>query len=200
MDDQAQSYLDTTSDSSLEPGQEHRIMVPTTRETSHTRHKSPHDCSAPVSSISSRFWSLQYTPPSSFNVGARKKNLRATYIRLRLRLALSMYGLPIALSAELNFQSDQRSFSIRPALKAEWIVNYTSPGFETICRLQMGLITLSEAGKAFKDLHRSYGGSLDQRDPAGHTYIHVRKNVPTFDLMSLTIIDTIELSFALWDA
>ncbi len=96
---------------------------------------------------------------------------------LRLRLALSMYGLPIALSAGIDFRSDQRGFSIQPALRAEWIVKYTSPGFETIWRLENKLITLAEARTRFIDLYHSYK-SLDQRDPAGNTYIHVRQNNP----------------------
>jgi hypothetical protein len=68
---------------------------------------------------------------------------------------------------------DGTGFELRPPLRVEPIVSYTSPGFETIWRFERSLISLEEARGRLVELHRSDESFRNHRDPAGNTYIHV---------------------------
>lgn len=132
-----------------------------------------HYCSCHQTALSRRFLSLQYTPLSCFVRKFSDGPSGCRCIGLRLRVALSMYGVPIAIVAGLGFMVDGAGFELRPTLRAEIIVNYTSPGFETIWRLQRSLISLEEARGTLVELYRSDSSFRHHKDPAGNTYIHV---------------------------
>lgn len=132
-----------------------------------------YDCSCHQTGISRRFLSLQYTPLSCFIGKLSDRPSGCRCIGLRLRVALSMYGVPIAIVAGIGFMVDGAGFELRPALRAETIVSYTSPGFETIWRLQRSLISLEEARGRLVELHQSDSSFRHHKDPAGNTYIHV---------------------------
>lgn len=159
--------------------QEHRVILSAVKPTSNSCGAQKYGCSCHLTGVSGRFWFLQYTPLSSF---IRKPNDKApgcSCMSLRLRMALSRFGLPYAIVAGIGFMVDGSGLELRPALRAEKIINYTSPGFETIWRLGNGLISLSEACERFIELHRSNGSLRYDKDPSGKSYIQVSCGLST---------------------
>lgn len=157
--------------------QEHRVVLSMARTSSNAHVAQRHDCSCHLTSVSGRFWFLQYTPLSMFmgRPGGRASGCGCT--GLRLRLALSNYGVPVAIVAGIGLMVDGSGFSLQPALRVERIVKYTSPGFETIWLLEGGFISLPEARKRFIQLHRSEGSLRYHKDPSGNSYIQVSCNL-----------------------
>ncbi|KAH6892387.1 hypothetical protein B0T10DRAFT_537419 [Thelonectria olida] len=121
--------------------------------------------------LSGRFWSLQYTPPAILARKTEGERSECRRIGVNLRLALSRYGIPIAIMAGLEYMVDGRGFALQPALTVQKIVRYTSPGFETIWRLEEGLINFPEARERLLQMYRSDQSLKDHRDPAGNSYI-----------------------------
>lgn len=174
----------TAIDLSSKSHQEHRIILPAVKTSSNAYRTQKHGCSCYLTGISGRFWFLQYTPLSRFIEKPNDRTSGCRCISLRLRLALSKYGVPVAIVAGIGFMVDGSGFDLRPALRVERIVNYTSPGFEIIWRLKKGLISLPEARTGFIELHRSEGPLGDHKDPAGNSYIQVSRFVPLVHLFT----------------
>src|SRR3569833_1358897 len=101
-----------------------------------------------------RFWFLEYTPLSILLTRPDNRKCETGQLCLSLRLALSHYGIPFALIAGLNITTDP-------------IVNYMSPGFETLIRLKHYDITVDEAKRRFIKLSRSDPSVKHHRDPSG---------------------------------
>jgi hypothetical protein len=120
-----------------------------------------------------RFWFLEYTPLSFILTRPDNENCQSGQLCLSLRLALSKYGIPFALIAGLNIKSDPTGITIQPALRTERTVDYTSPGFETLVRLQYFDITIDEAQRRFIKLFRSDSSFKNHRDPSGKSYLQV---------------------------
>jgi len=120
-----------------------------------------------------RFWFLEYTPLSILLTRPDNGNCESGQFCLSLRLALSNYGIPFALIAGLNITSDPTGVTLRPSLRTERTVKYTSPGFETLVRLKHDNITVDEAKRRFIKLFRSDSSFKDHRDPSGKGYLQV---------------------------
>ena len=120
-----------------------------------------------------RFWFLEYTPLSILLTRPDNGKCETGQLCLSLRLALSNYGIPFALIAGLNITSDPTGVTLRPSLRTEPIVNYMSPGFETLIRLKHYDITVDEAKRRFIKLFRSDSSFKDHRDPSGKGYLQV---------------------------
>ena len=119
-----------------------------------------------------RFWFVEYTPLSILMRKPENGRCGSRQFCLHFRLALSNYGIPFAIIAGLNITKDAiRPFALQSALWPERIAKYTSPGFETICRLEHGNISLGEAQTRFGELYRSDPRLEDHRDPSGHSYV-----------------------------
>lgn len=122
---------------------------------------------------SGRFWSVEYTPLSILLKKPKNGRCGSSQFCLNFRLALSKLGIPFAIVAGLNITADAIGFNLQPALRTERFVKYTSPGFETLCRLQYGNISLGEARTKFVELYRSDTSLKDHRDPSGQSYLQV---------------------------
>ena len=122
---------------------------------------------------SGHFWCAEYTPPSTLLKKPENGGCGSTQFRLHFRLALSNYGIPFAIVAGLSIATDAIGFTLQPALRAERIVRYTSPGFETLRRLQDGNISIGEAQARFVELHRSDPSLKYHLDPSGENYLQV---------------------------
>ncbi|RSL52449.1 hypothetical protein CEP54_010901 [Fusarium duplospermum] len=175
--------------------QEHRIVLSTARTNSNASGARKYSCSCHLTGVSGRFWFLQYTPLSSF-FGKPNDRPGCRCISLRLRMALSRFGVPYAIVAGIGFMVDGSGVELRPALRAERIVNYTSPGFEIIWRLENCLISLPEARQRFIELHQSNGPLGCHKDPSGNSYIKTLLQHPwkglqnkQFDLLHLLITE-----------
>lgn len=118
-------------------------------------------------------WSLEYTPLSLLLKNPETGRRSSSQFCLNFRLALSNYGIPYAILAGLNITADAIGFTLRPALGTERIVKYTSPGFETLRRLQCHKISLEEAQSTFVELYRSDPSFKYHRDPSGQGYLQV---------------------------
>lgn len=186
--DETESFTTTAINPSPTSHQEHRVILSAAKPTSNSCGAQKYGCSCHLTGVSGRFWFLQYTPLSSF---IRKPNDKASGCRcmsLRLRMALSRFGIPYAIVAGIGFMVDGSGLELRPALRAERIVNYTSPGFETIWRLDHGLISLSEARERFIKLHRSSGSLRYDKDPSGQSYIQVSCDLLTVHLSTYQLL------------
>ncbi|KAH8892284.1 ankyrin [Thozetella sp. PMI_491] len=86
--------------------------------------------------------------------------------------ALSRYGIFKALEVGIDFWSESGGYTLRPALKVQPIVPYTSPGFEIIMRLKEGLLSFEEATTNLEELHRAEPTFKNHRNPAGMSYVH----------------------------
>ncbi|RSL90251.1 hypothetical protein CDV31_015731 [Fusarium ambrosium] len=166
--DNTKASTSTVTDPSSNSHQEHHITLSTTSARSNTRGSRRYACSCYLTGACGRFWFLQYTPLSIFT-GNRGSGCSCA--GLRLRLALSKYGVPIAVVAGIGFMLDGSGLELRPALRVERVVKYTSPGFETIWRLENNLISLAEARQRFIELYRSDSSLRYHKDPAGNGYI-----------------------------
>ncbi|RYC86302.1 hypothetical protein BFJ63_vAg10825 [Fusarium oxysporum f. sp. narcissi] len=161
-----------------EPQQGDRIMPSLANTCSRACGVRKYDCSCHQTGISRRFLFLQYTPLSSFVGKLSGRASGCSCIGLRLRVALSMYGVPKAIVAGIGFMVDETGSQLLSTLRTEPIVSYTSPGFETIWRLQKSLISLEEARGRLIELRRSDESFRNHKDPAGNTYIHTLLRVP----------------------
>ncbi|KAJ3471747.1 hypothetical protein MRS44_001846 [Fusarium solani] len=168
----------TVTNPSSKSHQEHRVVLSMARTSSNVCGARRYDCSCHLTSVSGRFWFLQYTPLSSFIGKPNDKASGCRCMSLRLRMALSRFGVPYAIVASIGFQVDGPGVELRPALRTERIVNYTSPGFETIWRLENGFISLSDARARFIQLYQSEGPLRDHKDPAGNSYIQTLFRYP----------------------
>ncbi|KAL7622449.1 hypothetical protein AAE478_007954 [Parahypoxylon ruwenzoriense] len=121
--------------------------------------------------VSGRFWSLDYTPLSIFFSRHNTRQCDSSRLRLILRLALSRYGIPKAVVLGLDLVSAVGGFSLQPGLKVQSIVNYTSPGFETLWRCKNGIMSLENACMKFTELYRTDPTLKDHRNPSGNSYI-----------------------------
>ncbi|KAI8689182.1 hypothetical protein NCS55_00174600 [Fusarium keratoplasticum] len=160
-----------TNPPTSKPDQEHRVVLSMAKTSSNACGARRYDCSCHLTSVSGRFWFLQYTPLSMFvgSPGVRASGCGCT--GLRLRLALSKYGVPVAIVAGIGLMVDGSGFSLQPSLRVERIVKYTSPGFETIWRLEKGLISFPEARTRFIEQYRSDSSLRHHKDPSGNSYI-----------------------------
>ncbi|KAI8719737.1 hypothetical protein NCS52_00755300 [Fusarium sp. LHS14.1] len=194
--DETESFTTTAINPNPTSHQEHRVILSAAKPTSNTCGTQKYGCSCHLTGISGRFWFLQYTPLSSFIGKPSGKVPGCRCMSLRLRMALSRFGVPYAIVAGIGFMVDGSGLELRPALRAERIVNYTSPGFETIWRLDNGLISLSEARERFIELHRSDSSLRYHKDPSGKGYIQKLMHYPwrarqvdQFDLLHLLVTE-----------
>lgn len=169
-----------TNPPSSKPDQEHRVVLSMAKTGSNACGARRYDCSCHLTGVSGRFWFLQYTSLSMFmgRPGGRASGCGCT--GLRLRLALSKYGVPVAIVAGIGLMVDGSGFSLQPSLRVERIVKYTSPGFETIWRLKRGLVSLPEARTRFIELYRSDSSLRHHKDPSGNSYIKVSYHLQRF--------------------
>ncbi|KAJ5219968.1 hypothetical protein N7468_009172 [Penicillium chermesinum] len=86
-------------------------------------------------------------------------------------VAFNKFSIPWALLLDFQFILGARKYSLRPALSLQRVVNYTSPGFETIWRCRKGLLPLSEAQDQLRRLNRSPSPLSQHINPAGDNYI-----------------------------
>ncbi|KAL3478303.1 hypothetical protein BJX99DRAFT_224615 [Aspergillus californicus] len=118
-----------------------------------------------------RFWAFEYTPLSTFFATCDNTDCTGRRYRWGLRLALTQYGIPFAVLTGGELILAGGKYSLRPALSLERTVRYTSPGFETLERVLLGLISLPEAKERFLALQKSDPSLKYQVNPAGHGYI-----------------------------
>ncbi|CEL11003.1 hypothetical protein ASPCAL14110 [Aspergillus calidoustus] len=120
---------------------------------------------------SRQLWGFEYTPLSI--VLRPCDNTRCTGRRYRwnLRLSLTRYGFPIAVIAGLEFVSAAGTYALRPALTAQGVVRYTSPGFQTPWLFERGLISLQEAKQRFLELRKADPSMRYHMNPAGCGYV-----------------------------
>ncbi|KAL4982444.1 hypothetical protein BDW68DRAFT_195352 [Aspergillus falconensis] len=120
---------------------------------------------------SARFWSFEYTPPSTFSGKCSNSKCTATCYRWSLQFALSRYGIPFKVNTAVEFITGSGRYSLRPGLSIERVVDYTSAGFEALWRFESGLLTLPEVQERFRELKRC-DPSLNQHvHPGGLNYI-----------------------------
>lgn len=120
-----------------------------------------------------RFWSLEYTPLSSFRQPCDNKSCSATKYGGTFRFALSQLGIRWAAVVQFHVLATPGTFLFRPAFEVERIVPYTSPGFEILWRCQIDLITVEEAQNSLVDLYHSDPTFKNHVSPAGESYIEV---------------------------
>jgi hypothetical protein len=121
-----------------------------------------------------RFWSLEYTPLSSFRQACDNKSCSATKYGGTFRLALSQLGIRWSAVIQIHVLATPGKFLFRPDFEVERIVPYTSPGFEILWRCEHGLITVEEARDSLVDLYHSDLTFNNHVNPNGMSYIEVR--------------------------
>lgn len=132
--------------------------------------------------VSSRFWSLKYTPALSFSRQCDRPGCTATEYNTTLRLALSQFGLSWALNLGMNVTKSALKLTISPILELEQTVPYTAPGFEIIARLRYDGMSLQEAQQAFIHLFTTVPNFKNHVDPSGKSYTQVRLAKTRFQL------------------
>ncbi|KAL3468596.1 hypothetical protein BJX64DRAFT_295762 [Aspergillus heterothallicus] len=120
---------------------------------------------------SDRLWSIEYSPWSLFSNSCDTPQCTATRYRWSLQSALSRYGIPFKVCAGLEIIAGAGTYSLKPALRVDSVVRYTSPGFETIWRFKQGCITLSEAQDTFRELAKSGRSLKSHINPGGRNYV-----------------------------
>ncbi|CAH0028903.1 unnamed protein product [Clonostachys rhizophaga] len=123
--------------------------------------------------VSSRFWSLKYTPARPFSRQCDRPGCTATEYNTTLRSALSQFGLGWALNLGMNVTKSALKLTISPILELEQTVPYTAPGFEVIARLRYDGMSLQEAQQAFIHLFTTVPNFKNDVDPSGKSYIQV---------------------------
>ncbi|KAL3459196.1 hypothetical protein BJX64DRAFT_206727 [Aspergillus heterothallicus] len=131
--------------------------------------------------VSNRFWGFEYTPLSIFLKPCDNPRCTGRHYRWNMRVALTRYGLPLAITAGLEFISAAGSYSLKPGLTAQHVVKYTSPGFQTLWLFSKHLITVTEAKKRLLDVHRSDPSMRYHVNPAGYGY--VQELIRSYDLI-----------------
>lgn len=94
-------------------------------------------------------------------------------IRWSFRVAFNRFSIPWAFLIDLEFILGTATYSLRPALSLQRVVNYTSPGFAIIWKCRKHLISLSEAQDQLRQLDRSPSRLRQHVNPDGNNYIQV---------------------------
>jgi hypothetical protein len=126
---------------------------------------------------SGRFWAIEYSPLSAFLEENKTRRCSSTWLRFQLRVALSQYRIPWAIILGLDFQLAGGVLSLQPALQAQIIVPYTSPGFELIWRCQNWMLSVEDTCTALIEMSRSDPSWKNHRDPMGRSYIQVKPRI-----------------------
>ncbi len=105
--------------------------------------------------------------------------------RIQFRAALSQMGISWAVILGLDLTFEMGQFILRPGLKLERVVKYTSQGFETLWKLSKGKLSWDDAEARFRELHHTDQTFCSQVDPKGHGYLQVSK--PSSFRMSLSL-------------
>ncbi|KAL3486929.1 hypothetical protein BJX62DRAFT_13093 [Aspergillus germanicus] len=129
-------------------------------------------CSCHINhNTSRRFWSFEYTPLSIILRPCDYSGCTGRRYRWNLRLSLTRYGLPLSVTAGLEFISAAGTYSLRPVLTAQGVVKYTSPGFETLWRFSHDDISLGEAQERLLEVRRTDSSMRYHINPSGHSYV-----------------------------
>lgn len=94
-------------------------------------------------------------------------------IRWRVRLAFNRLSIKWAFLIDLEVILGAKTYSLRPALSLQRVVNYTSPGFETLWKCKNHFILLSEAQDQLRMLDRLPSPLRHHVNPDGNNYIRV---------------------------
>ncbi|KAF6820638.1 hypothetical protein CMUS01_11527 [Colletotrichum musicola] len=141
-----------------------------------------------------RFWSFEYTPWRSQTCD------KSTCDTIRsgggFQISLSRLGFQVLLNLQLHILTTSGTRSLRPCLRIESTVPYTSTGFEIIWKCQNGLLSFPEAERMFLDLHRTDGNLKNHVNPGGESYIEELLRCPfnpgsrsmQFQLLELFIV------------
>ncbi|KAJ0421512.1 hypothetical protein BJY00DRAFT_109793 [Aspergillus carlsbadensis] len=122
---------------------------------------------------SRRFWAFEYTPLSIVLKPCDYPGCTGRRYRWNLRLSLTRYGLPISVVAGLEFISAAGTYSLRPALTAQGVVKYTSPGFQTLWLFQRRVIPLQQAKERLLELRKADPSMRYHLNPSGQSYVEV---------------------------
>lgn len=148
------------------------LSTPVTRRVSCTvRHC---HCSCHMTeNVSGRFYGLEYTPLSAMFGKCDNNKCDMKGIRWKWRFAFSKFSIAWALLVDFQFILRNGSYSLRPALSLQRVVNFTSPGFTALWRCKNNLISLPEARDELRRLYRLSGPLRQDINPAGDNYIQV---------------------------
>ncbi|KAK8108044.1 uncharacterized protein PG998_010057 [Apiospora kogelbergensis] len=142
-------------------------------------------------SVGGRFWAFKYTPLSMILGECDVPKCDGRQHIYSLRVALSQLGFPLTVTAAIHIQSDAAGRSFGVSLRPQYVVRYTSPGFETLHKLGHGYITIDEASSKFTEMCRKDPSFIHQVNPAEQGYIEVLvgiaryRNIPYDAFVSL---------------
>jgi hypothetical protein len=94
-------------------------------------------------------------------------------IRWKFRFTFNKFRIPWAFILGFQLILGAETYSLRPALSLQRVVNYTSPGFETLWKCRNLCISLSEAQDQLRKLNRSPSPLRQHVNPDGNNYIRV---------------------------
>lgn len=124
-----------------------------------------------------RYWGFEYTPMSIIFGKCDNRRCDMKNIRWRVRLAFNRLSIRWAFLIDLEVILGTQTYSLRPALCLQRVVNYTSPGFETLWKCKHDYISLSEAQNQLRMLDRSQSPLRHHVNPSGNNYIRVNRLV-----------------------
>lgn len=146
---------------------------PITQRTSCTVHHCHCSCHLTNNSLG-RYWGFEYTPISIIFGKCDNKRCDMKNVRWSFRLALNKLSIKWAFLIDLEVILGAQTYSLRPALSLQRVVNYTSPGFETFWKCKNHYISLSEAQDQLRMLDKSPSPLRHHVNPDGRNYIRVK--------------------------
>jgi len=108
-----------------------------------------------------RYWGIESVPLSILFRRCDNEWCSSRDTRLSIRLSLSKFGIPFAIIGQVG------PSSIRPALKVQRTVKYTSPVFEALWYFREGIETFQTVKESLMELHRTDGTFNGHIDPSG---------------------------------
>jgi hypothetical protein len=120
-----------------------------------------------------RYWGLEYTPLSIILANCDNDKCDMKRVRCKFRLAFNRISLPWTLLIDFEFILGSGRYSLRPALSLKRVVNYTSPGFETLWRCRNHFTSLADAQNQLRNLDRLSSPLQQHVNPDGESYIQV---------------------------
>ena len=123
--------------------------------------------------VQGRFWGLKYTPVAAFQNACDNAQCSGSKHGVKLRLALSRYGLRWATIMEFQIQTTAGRVSLHPALEIERIMPYTSRGFQLIRMFYQDLMSTEEIMHELTVLAQKDPTFRHHVDPAGVNYLEV---------------------------
>ncbi|KAK7947960.1 uncharacterized protein PG986_008846 [Apiospora aurea] len=122
-------------------------------------------------SVRHRFWAFKYTPLSMILGNCDNPMCDGRQYMYSFRVALSQLGFPWAVTAAIGIQREADGYSIGLTLRPQYIVRYTSPGFELLHSVKKYCITLDEGISRFTEMYLTDPSFIHHIDPSGKGYI-----------------------------